>query len=258
MAGAAIGVVVAIAAVGTVILRSSDDKSEPQPIAQPTSTPPTTPSVDSGVPVTALPNLLLTPAELNAALGTSRFEAAGPPSNELPPFTTSHPQCGSVGDVGLRSAYEGSGYRAVQFQYGHSQAEPSGDPVADAFGSTQVNLGQMVTAFPDDAAASRFAADQVGKWRQCIRAGVISVISEGQPSADFRVGEVRQNDKYTVQGVLTVELQNAGQQLGNWNCFHSLGVQRNIVADLNVCDGQVKHKESAKLVQRILDKVPAK
>jgi hypothetical protein len=257
LAGAAVAVVVAIAAVSTVILRS-DDQPEPEPIAQPTSSAPAPPSVDTGVPVTALPNLLLTPAELNAALGTSRFEAVGPPLHDFPPVTTSHPQCGSVADTGVRSAYEGSGYRALQYQWGQSEVEPSGDPLADEFGSTGVRLAQMVTAFPDDAAASRFAADQVGKWRQCIRAGAITVTSEGQPSADYRVGEVPQNNKYTVQGVLTVELQYAGQQPGNWNCYHSLGVQRNIVADVNVCDGQVKHYESAKLVQRILDKVPAK
>lgn len=54
-----------------------------------------------------------------------------------------------------------------------------------------------------------------------------------------------------------MELYYAGPQRGNWNCYHSLGAQRNIVADVMVCDGQVKHYQSAKIVERILAKVPA-
>lgn len=251
---AAVAAAVGVAGVGVVNLRS-DDRSESEPLAHPTSTTPAPPRVDSGLPVTALPNLLLTPAEMNAALGTSRFEAP-PPTNQLNQNASSHPQCGAVVEVGLRSAYEGSGYRAVQFQYGQNE-EPSGDPLADAFGSPLVRVGQMVTAFPDAAAASKFVADQSGKWRQCTHTGAVSLIVEGQPNTDFHVSEVPQNDKHTVQGVLTMELYYAGPQRGNWNCYHSLGAQRNIVADVMVCDGQVKHYQSAKIVERILAKVPA-
>lgn len=259
LAGAAVAVVVAIAAAGTVILRS-DEQPESEPVAQPTSSVPATPSVDNGVPVTALPGLVLTPDELNGALGTSEMEAVSHSTN-FQPRNTSRPECGGVVDTGMRVAYEGSGYRALQFQFNQDDGEHAYNPREHVFGVPQVRLSQMVTAFPDSARADKFAADEAGKWRQCVGAGVVTLFQEGEPNVDYRVSEVKQNAEYTVQGVLTVDLRRAGDPNTPdmlWTCFHSLGAQRNIVADVMICDSYLKHNKSAKLVERILSKVPAK
>ncbi|MCV7286143.1 sensor domain-containing protein [Mycolicibacterium wolinskyi] len=203
---------------------------------------------------------MLTPEELNAALGTSEMKAVSD-STTLMTRNTSRPECGSVVDTGIKSAYEGSGYRALQYQFNQDDGEHAYNPREHVFGVPQVRLSQMVTAFPDSARADKFAADEAGKWRQCIGSGVVTLSQEGQDNADFRISEVKLKPQYTVQGVLTVDMRRAGDPNVPdmlWTCFHSLGAKRNIVADVMICDSYLAHNESAKVLERILSKVPAK
>src|SRR6478735_222760 len=119
-------------------------------------------AMTSAAPLVApdrLDSILLTVADVNAAMGASGMQPTTPIAHaprEVVERTLSNPECLGAFFVGEPPAYQASGYTAASIVTLHEMVS-----------NPDHRLGQAVVSFPSADQALAFVATSVGKWRAC-------------------------------------------------------------------------------------------
>lgn len=184
----------------------------------------------------ALQSFLLSPAEINAAMGAEGMVAAATQSTLVEDGGRTNPtQCLSVSSVGQEHVYSDAGWTAVRVQSLHEEG-------ADF----EHLVHQGVIEFSTQAQAAEFLTDSAGIWAACARAGRYAYRS---PEADavWLVGSV--DDEDSVLALVTP------QQLGEgWTCQRALAAAVNVVADVMTCSYDIEDRAAVTIAGQIADR----
>jgi serine/threonine kinase PknH len=206
------GVLIAIIAVVAYLLvgRTSPGSTANKP-ATTTSTPP------PPVPVAALDGLLLSPDQINSAMGTTGMGIAGNGTDLAnDAATVADVNCRGIDSVQEVSSYAGSGWTAVRDQL--LRLPLQGDHY-DFF------VAQGVASFPSANAATGLFTAVSQRWPDCSNH---RYTSSTQPPAGWTTGPLSNTN-----GTLSITTSQEG---GNgWNCQRALTATNNIVIDISAC-----------------------
>ncbi|OWL98796.1 hypothetical protein B7435_23860 [Mycolicibacterium peregrinum] len=243
--GAGAAVVLAVAAVGAVVIqmRGGDQSTNAAPAAAPNSTPAAADQQSTSAPAPAaaavssqdLPGLLPTASELSDMLLLGKLSLVNDAA--LPYGDTSDQEdCGSVAAPGLHQGYDGSGYTAMRVQDLY-------DGTPDTF---SVSVSQAVATFPDDQKAQEFVRTESGRWAQC----KYKSVTLRYPGVADKVWQIR-NPSFT-DGVLTVSMSG----FPGGGCQHTLTSARNVAIDVRICTDRGS-AQAPQLAAKIAERVPA-
>jgi PknH-like extracellular domain/TIR domain len=194
-----------------------------QPSTTSTTTAPTTatPTIAPPVAPAALDGLLLSPDQINNAMGATGMRVTRDHS-ALSDLSANVPDkdCRAIQSAGETSAYTGSGWSAVREQ----KLEDGPDIAHD-----KNVLLQWVVSFPSaDQAAAYFTASSQ-RWLACSnRTFTYTLNKPGTPDVVYDAGPVANrngilSDTYTQEGT------------GGWACQRALTVTNNIAIDITAC-----------------------
>jgi hypothetical protein len=226
-----------VAAIGLLVAACGSDKSDPKPSTTTTTT--TTTATRPPVAQPALGNLLLTPAELDSALGVTGSTSAAKTDKlttedealQLPGGWKWPDECLFASAPGEAPVYANSGFTAV-----------SGDiDVAIVLGESNdkpPTVNQMVVLFPSANEANAFFTASSQRWPACANrqfsfpGATIPGIPD-LPKTDFQVGPVSNaNAILTTTVTSTVHAPGADQIK---TCQRALTVRNNIAIDVSGC-----------------------
>lgn len=201
-----------------------------------TTTPPTTSTPAPPVAEAALDGLLLTPAEIDTALGATGMTVSGTSTSLAQDITlpTDAPseKVACVGIAGTAEAQDyGDGSTAVRDQVLQATSD-NGEPLS---------AGQAVVLFPTADEAATFFAGSAQKWPLCreYNAG-------GSP---VTVGDVSNND-----GMLATSMIIQNENEPNSRCERALTVKNNVAIDVSTCGGS--SDSAVKIASQIAARVP--
>ncbi|ORW93892.1 nuclease PIN [Mycobacterium sp. IEC1808] len=181
----------------------------------------------------ALPNLMLTPAEIDSAVGATGT-TVGDKFDTLPDdSTTNYPQgykfpaeCLYIQHPGEAPVYAGSGNTAVHRERGTTPLPPnSNDPDPE--------VTEVVVLFPSAKEASAFFTTSTQRWPDCAnRQGTIPADADS-PEIQWKVGAVS-NANGVLSTTTNVSATKNGTTLSQ-SCQRALTVRNNVVIDVDAC-----------------------
>jgi hypothetical protein len=151
--------------------------------------------------------------------------------------TTDRPDCGGAINVGLPTAYDGSGYAAIRLQEYH-------DVPGENY---QYGVTEAVSTFPSDQQAQAFVSTEADRWANC-KYNPVTLIDGGAESFVSTILTPETN-----AGVLTVS--NLSKQYSGLGCQRALSSKRNVVIDIQIC-GPGGSAQAPSLVAQIADRIP--
>lgn len=178
----------------------------------------------------ALANLLLTPSEVDAALGVTGSKTLEPisqpkgdnPTDVFPQSYKFPDECLYVMGPAEASVYGGSGFTAVQGERDGTSSDP-GTP----------DVQQTVVLFPSAQQATAFFTVSAQRWPGCANRGD-TVPGEGDnPTVTWKVGPVA-----NTSGVLSTATSltlTKGDQSMSGTCQRALTVRNNVAVDVEAC-----------------------
>lgn len=179
--------------------------------AAPTTTAPPT------VALAALDGLLLTPAEINNAMGASNmtvtdsFDSVAPNSSKL-----SDEKCRAINAAADNANYVGSGWTANRGQ------------VLQSPGDTPTHYAdQEVVLFPAAKDAAAFFAVSSQSWASCTNMQFTFTKGATQ-SGSWNVGALNKTDD-------TLSITKTMPNGSGWSCQRALTVTKNLVVDTQAC-----------------------
>jgi hypothetical protein len=183
------------------------------------SGPSTPPSPPPTIAVSALPGLLLTVDQVNAAMGASGMTVQGGKTyTQMSTGEGTPAECQGLAVPALTPAYEGSGWMAYQ---GQVLLEP-GDH-HDHY------VDQDVVAFPTADQATAFYKQSVGRWQGCSNRSYTYHSTDPKLSDQtWDVGPLNDSG-----GMLTSTKAQVGSN--GWRCQHALTVANNVAIDVVAC-----------------------
>lgn len=196
------------------------------------STTTTTASSKAPLEQGALPDLMLSPSDIDTVLGATGT-SSDPPITKLleDPFKredyTFPAECRYTMHAALASVYADSGNTAV---YGyHDQAPaPAG---ADQLESPDVY--QVVVLFGSPEQASAFFTTSAQRWPACANRQDTVPAADGKPELQWKVGQVSNaNGVVSVPVTLTIVGNGASVTVP---CQRALTVRNNVVIDIDAC-----------------------
>jgi PknH-like extracellular domain len=202
-----------------------------------TTAPPTTSTPAPPVAESALDALLLSPAEIDTAVGATGMAVAAtstllaqditlPP--DAPPEKVA---CVGIAAAAEAQAYAGSGSTAVRDQL---LKTPSGN-------GAPLSADQAVVLFATAGEAATFLAESAKRWPTCREYNL-----GGSP---VEVGEVSNTD-----GMLATSVTIRNENQPNSRCERALTVKNNVAIDVSTCDGS--SGSAVKIADQIAAKVP--
>ena len=205
-------------------------------IASCTSTPPP-------VAAEALDGLLLSPAEINSAMGATGMTVNGT-STDMSDDGDNIPDkdCRFTYYSAEASVYDGSGWTAVRSQHLR-------EPV-----DVDHEVSQAVVAFPSANDAARFFAASAQRWPACSNRE-FHYIQPGQPDEVWTVGSIANSD-----GTLSTTATVKGGE--GWACRRALTVSNNVAIDIAACSATPvgsttgTHTDAVNIAHQIAAKVP--
>jgi hypothetical protein len=213
---AATVVIVAAAGVTSQLLRLHSPAS-PTPTAQPSTTTPPAPPVAEA----ALAGLLLSPADINTAMGVTGMRVTADHS-ALADISAHVPDkdCRAIQSAGETSRYTGSGWGAAREQILED------GPDTDHYKNL---LLQWVVSFPSADRAAAFFTASSQRWLACSnRTFTYTVNKPGTADLVYDAGPVSNRD-----GILSDTFTQEGT--GGWACQRALTVTNNIAIDITAC-----------------------
>jgi serine/threonine kinase PknH len=206
--------------------------------AAPTTVPPTTAATSrSPVAVAALDGLLLSPAEINTAVGTTGIPVKGTYTQMLDASAeVPDKDCRFTDQSAEASVYAGSGWTAVRRQ----QLQEPGDNFTHA-------VDQAVVSFPSANDAARFFTASAQRWPACSNRQYHAV-RPGRPDWVWTVGPIT-NTNGTLSSIETLEGGNG------WACQRALTVTNNIAIDALVCSANTPAGAAVNIAHQIAAKV---
>lgn len=208
--------------------------SRPAPTSSTPSAPPPAPALDTA----ALPSLLASAEQVSNILHNVQMNPRDVSTSLSSDASIDPAKCASAVAPALEGTYTGSGYTGVAVQ-GLMEPSPGRHKVI-----------QAVAAFPDEAAAQQFQAQQVSAWQGCRLTDVTVSFPGGQPADHATITIVSNTD-----GIASTVLLPAGAtEHKDSECERAMAARRNIIVDVRVC-GQNTITAGATLVRAITDNV---
>lgn len=180
----------------------------------------------------ALPDVMLTPDDIDSALGT-RGTTSDPPFTNLgedPVHRTDYtfpPECKYTIHAGLASEYADSGSTAV---YGYHDLAPT------PTGASQLespDVYQFVVLFPSPEQANAFFTTSSQRWPACANRQDTVPADGTHPELQWKVGSVS-NANGVLSAPVTVTVNGDGTNV-TMPCQRALTARRNVVIDVDAC-----------------------
>jgi PknH-like extracellular domain len=246
----------AIAAVGLLVAAcGGDNPSSPASSTTTKTTTTTTTTTPPQPPVApaALPNVLLSPAEVDGALGitgtTSQKKSdklSDENANQQFPQGWKFPaECFYALDPGQTPVYANSGYVAVSGDNDSAPPPPGSDDP-----NPQVN--QFVVSFPSAKEASAFFTTSSQQWPACANRQFTAPGDADNPEVAFTIGQVSNADSILTT-TISANMTLRGKSLTN-NCQRALTARNNLVIDVGSC-GKDPGGLAVKVVNQIAGKL---
>jgi hypothetical protein len=225
---------VAVAAVGMLVVScGGSDKSSPSSSSAATSTTTTTASKPPLADVT-LPNLLLTPADIDAALGVTGSKTDKTidalkndnPADVFPKNYKFPDECLYITGAAESSVYAGSGNTAVKGER-DTASLPSGSSDPDP------EVTQALVLFPSAQQASAFFTTSTQKWPACANRQDTVPADGDSPAITWKVGPVS-NTNGVLSTTSTISATKNGQTFAQ-SCQRALTVRNNVAIDTEAC-----------------------
>jgi hypothetical protein len=237
----AIFVVGAVIAAVVIVTSGSGSQSTTQRATMTTTTATTT--TVPPVPVSAMDQLLPSPAEVaDAVSAPALLDQTTPDQSHA--FSSDHvvdSDCLGVVYPGMQQFYEGSGWESTRVQ----NLADTNDQHAKKFGITDA-----VIAFPDAATATKFYHRAVKVFYTCANRNV-NMHSNDDPNGNngfWAIGPVSETD-----GVLSTSAAQEGED--GWNTQRRLSVRRNVLIDIGAAGYDMPDTASKRLLKIIADQV---
>jgi serine/threonine kinase PknH len=182
-----------------------------------------------------LDRLLLSPAEINTAIGATGILVIGT-GTAMSEDSANIPDkdCRFNLSVAQASVYDGSGWIAARNQY-----------LSDS--SSTHGVSQAVVSFPSANDAARFFTASAQRWQACSMRQ-FHYINPGQPDTVWTVGPIA-----ITNGTLSTTDTRVG---GNgFACQRALAVSNNVAIDVAVCAVNPAHAAVFNIVDQIAAKV---
>ena len=196
----------------------------------------TTTTISSKPPIAqaALPNLLLTPAEVDSVLGVTgsktdkSFDTLQEDhSTDLFPKGYKFPaECLYITGEALTPVYAGSGNTAV-----HGERDIA--PIPSGSNDPNPDISQFVVLFPSAQQASAFFDTSSQGWPTCANRQESVPGGDGGPDIQWKVGPVS-NANGVVSTIVSVTLGKGGDTMSQ-TCQRALTVRNNVVIDTEAC-----------------------
>lgn len=176
----------------------------------------TTSSTKPPLPVlleNALPPLLLSPEEINAAMGTTEMAMTNNRVEMSEDSALVEPkECLAIDSSAQQVVYAGSRYTTVR-----DQTFNDGDNFTHY-------AEQAVVLFPSAKDAGDFVATSAQQWPACHE------YTHPQSGTVWRPGPIS-----NANGILSVVTVQQNAREGGWACGRALGARNNVVVDVNTC-----------------------
>lgn len=182
-----------------------------------------------------LDELLLNPAELNAAMGSQTLEVTSAQSSMSDNSATMEPQeCLGIDGAAEAPVYADSGYQASR-----DQSLNDGDKFAHY-------VKQAVVLYPLVKKAQGFLDASAQRWPGCHE------YTHLQSGTKWTVGPITHADD-VLSTVAT--LQEAAAP--GWACGHALALENNVIIDVNTCSAN-PGDSAVRIAKQIAEKVAAR
>ena len=235
-----IAAVVVILAAGTGIigylLRQPSTISQPSTTSTTTAPTTTTPTTAPPVAEAALDGLLLSPDQINTAMGATGMVVTQPWNTLIDVgfnSPSSPPECLPLGGAAEAAVYAGSGWTAVR---GQSLEEPAPD---------HHHVDQGVVLFPSAQAAAAFVSASTQSWPACANRSYTDNVHNLQ----WSVGPVS-----TTNGILSA-ITTLQTPANGWACQRALTARNNVVIDVAGCSYHTT-EQGVSIADQIAAKVP--
>jgi hypothetical protein len=160
-----------------------------------------------------LASLLLTPEEVNAAMGTTGMAATGSQSAMSDDSATMAPlECLAIDGAAEAPVYANSGFWAER-----DESLNNGDRFTHY-------LKQAVVLFPTSDMAGAFFEASVAQWPACRE------YTHTQSGSQWYVGEIS-----NANATLSVVATQKDAAAPGWGCGRGLALRNNIIVDVNTC-----------------------
>ena len=230
---------VAIAAVGILVV-SCGDKDDKKGSPSSSSSPSTTSATPSKTPLAevTLPNLLLSPAEIDSLLGVTGSKKdksidalkTDNPADVFPKSYKFPDECLFITGAAESSIYAGSGNTAVK-------GERDSAPLPSGSNDPDPEVTQALVLFPSADQANAFFTSSTQKWPACANRQD-TVPAEGDaPAITWKVGPVN-NANGILSATSSISATKNGQSFSQ-NCQRALTVRNNVVIDTEACKQNV-------------------
>lgn len=244
---------VAIAAVGILVVSCGDkDEKKGSPSSSSSSTASATPSKTPLAEV-SLPNLLLTPPEIDSVLGVTGSKKdksidalkTDNPADVFPKSYKFPDECLFIIGAAETSNYSGSGNTAVKGEHDVASAPPgSNDPDPE--------VTQALVLFPTADQANAFFTTSTQKWPACANRQDTVPAEGDSPAITWKVGPVN-NTNGVLSTTSNISATKNGQSFSQ-NCQRALTVRNNVVIDTEACKQNVGDT-AVNVATQIADKV---
>jgi hypothetical protein len=160
-----------------------------------------------------LPELLLSPEEVNVAMGTTGMTVTGTQSEMSDSSATMAPQeCLAIDGAAEASVYGNSGYWAER-----DQSLNNGDDFTHY-------LKQAVVLFPTVESAGALLDASAKQWPTCRQ------YTHTQSETQWSVGQISY-----ANGTLSTTATQGNASAPGWGCGRALTLRNNVIIDINTC-----------------------
>jgi PknH-like extracellular domain len=182
----------------------------------------------------ALANLLLTPAEIDSALGVTGSRSVRPidqlnndnPADIFPKSYKFPEECLYIMGAAQTSDYVGSGNTAV-----HGERDSA--PLPEGADGPDPDVSQVVVLFPSAKEANAFFTATSQRWPACANRQDTSPAEGDSPELVWKAGPVS-NANGVLSSTASLSVSKNGTAVSQ-NCQRALTVRNNVVIDVEAC-----------------------
>lgn len=216
----------------------------------------TTSSASSKPPIAqaALANLLLTPAEIDATMGTTgmstkdKADKLADDGNKPWPQGWKWPaECLYAYGPGENPVYAGSGFTAA---FGRDDTASPATPGSKDMDPEAV---QYLVLFPSATEATAFFDASSKAWPACAERTLVAPGDGTSPEANWKVGQVSSSNG-VLATTIALSMNDNGTTIGG-TCQRALTVRNNVVIDVSGCGAKDPGDAGVKLATQIAGKV---
>jgi serine/threonine kinase PknH len=208
------------------------------------SPPSSSPPPPEPVALSALEGLLLSPDQINTAMGATAMTVSGGTATSMVDHSAeiSPTDCLPVTSPPQQKVYAGSGWSAVRKQFLEEPGAKPGD-------NNTHTLIQDVVSFSTANTAAAFFDNSTHRWRTCANQQYTRT-EPRMPNVLWAVGPVSNTNGY-----LSATKTEEGGNGNGWICQRALTVANNVAIDISACGYNVS-ASALNIAHQIAAKVP--